>query len=170
TGSGVDGGRVSPQYKATKMNYSPKYSGGPNDIAYIVVDKDLDLPESAYVPILVSETESAELVAPGKSARIVGFGYRNGGLFGVKYETNAQITQVYANEVAIGGGGKDSCSGDSGGPAYGRLANGDWRVYGVVSRGGACGSGGIWGLMSSNVCWIERDSGIDLGLPSGTCD
>jgi V8-like Glu-specific endopeptidase len=173
TGEGVEGGQVSPQYKAVKFDSSPKYGrnpGGWNDIAYIVVDKDIQVPSSAIVPILTDEEEAAELLKKGATSRIVGFGNRNGGGFGVKYETDAAVTSVNKNEVSIGNNGKDSCQGDSGGPAFGQLANGQWRVYGVVSRGGACGTGGIYGIMSANICWIQEDSGVSLDLPEGYCD
>ncbi len=173
TGEGVEGGSVSPQYKGVKFAASPKYGrnpGGWNDIAYIVVDKDIAIPSSSIVPILTDADETAELLKKGVNSRIVGFGNRNGGGFGVKYETDAGITSVNDNEVSIGSNGKDSCQGDSGGPAFGQLANGEWRVYGVVSRGGACGTGGIYGLMSANICWAQDDSGVALKLPEGYCD
>ena len=166
-------GLIKGQHKALRKAASPKYSqageGGWNDIGYIVLEKPVDLPSSAYVPILTDAEEAKELLAPGKISHIVGFGNREDGGIGRKFEADAQITEVNDNEVAIGGGGIDSCQGDSGGPAYGRLANGQWRVYGVVSRGGDCGKGGLWGLMQANICWIQKDSGIDLQLPQGTC-
>ena len=74
-----------------------------------------------------------------------------------------------ANEIAVGGGGKDSCQGDSGGPVYGQLKSGEWRVYGVTSRGGSCGTGGIYGLMHANICWVQEGAGESLGLPAGSC-
>lgn len=167
-------GLIKGQHKALRKAASPKYSqsggaAGWNDIGYIVLEKPIDISPRSIVPILTDEAEKAELLAPGKTAQIVGYGNREDGGLGRKYEAQAKITQVTDNEVAIGGGGIDSCQGDSGGPAYGRLANGEWRVYGVVSRGGACGQGGLWGLMHANICWIQEDSGIDLNLPPGTC-
>jgi secreted trypsin-like serine protease len=38
-------------------------------------------------------------------------------------------------EINIGGGGKDSCNGDSGGPVYVELPGGGWRVFGITSYG-----------------------------------
>lgn len=171
-GEGTEGGLVKPQYTAVKVASSPKYGRNPtgwNDIAYLVLDKELDLPEEAYIPILTDKAEMKELLQPGVISRIVGYGNRDGGGFGVKYEADAPITSLNDNEVSIGKNGKDSCQGDSGGPAYGRLKSGEWRVYGVVSRGGACGFGGIWGLMHANVCWVQKDSGVSLEL-NGLCD
>ncbi|WP_141733498.1 S1 family peptidase [Oligoflexus tunisiensis] len=166
-GEGDEGGRVEAQYKVVKMAYSPKYSrnvDGWNDIAYLVLDKPLDLPESAYIPVLTDADETEELLQTGLFAYLVGFGNRDGGGFGVKYEVDVEITKVGDNEVSLGNNGKDSCQGDSGGPAFAKLKNGDWRVFGVVSRGGACGTGGIYGRMNANICWIQEDSGVDLGM------
>lgn len=171
-GNGNEGGFVDPQFSAVKFAGAPNYHPNPeghNDIAYIVLDRNLDLPNNPYTPILTDPNEIRELLYVGASARIIGFGSRDGNGFGVKYEVDAPITSVNGNEVAIGTNGKDSCSGDSGGPAYGQLSNGQWRVYGIVSRGGVCGTGGIWGLMHANICWVERDSGVKLNLPSGYC-
>ncbi len=166
-GDGVEGGKAVGQYKAIKIAYSPQYSRNPsgwNDIAYVVLDRPIDLPDTAFIPVLTSQEETDELLQSGALSHIVGFGNRDGGGFGVKYETDALITNVGDNEVGIGSNGKDSCQGDSGGPAYGQLKNGQWRVYGVVSRGGACGTGGVYGRMSANICWVQEDSGVDLGF------
>jgi len=166
-GEGVEGGRVTPQYTAIKAAYSPKYSrnlDGWNDIAYLVLEKPIDLPKTAFIPVLTNTEETAALLQTGLDSYIVGFGNRDGGGFGMKYEVDVAITKVGDNEVSLGNNGKDSCQGDSGGPAYAKLESGDWRVYGVVSRGGACGTGGIYGRMNANICWIQEDSGVDLGL------
>lgn len=168
TGNGVEGGRVQGQYPAKVIKYSPLYNTT-NDISYIVLSKPLDLPASAYVPVLTNKAEIAELTKIGATGHIVGFGNRDDGGFGVKFEVDASVTQVTSNEIYIGGSGKDSCNGDSGGPVFGKLANGEWRVYGITSRGGACGTGGIYGLMHANICWVQESSGVNLGLPAGTC-
>lgn len=175
-GNGMKSGKTSGQFSVAKAKYSPKWSGnGDNDIAYLVLDGPIDLRSDQYVPILVDQDEINELIQVGKPAQLVGFGIRSFGFLGLfpkmgeKYEVEAPITKITGNEVEIGGKGKDSCQGDSGGPAYGQLANGEWRVYGVVSRGGRCGGGGVWGVMHHNICWISKDSGIDLGLPAGYC-
>jgi secreted trypsin-like serine protease len=168
-GEGAEGGRVTTAAVAVKTAYSPKYArnpGGWNDIAYLVLENPLDLPAEAYIPVLTDAEETAELLQTGAISHLVGYGNRDtdGGGFGVKYEVDVEVTDVGDNEVALGKDGKDSCQGDSGGPAFARLKNGDWRVYGVVSRGGACGTGGIYGRMNANICWVQEDSGVDLGF------
>lgn len=172
-GEGAFLGLVKGQFKAKRIKASPLYGNdneGMNDIGYILLEKPLNLPASAYIPVLVDEDEIGELLQVGAATKLVGFGNREDGGTGRKYEANAPITKVGLNEVSIGGDGIDSCQGDSGGPVYGRLKSGEWRVYGVTSRGGACGTGGIYGRMDANICWIQEDSGEDLGLPDGYCE
>ncbi len=170
TGEGKFFGLMKGQYKASRIVASPLYSNSNNDIAYILLEKPLDLPASAYVPVLTDADEVEELLGVGANAHVVGFGNREDGGTGRKYEVDAPVTEVNDNEVTIGGGGKDSCQGDSGGPVYGQLASGEWRVYGITSRGGACGTGGIYGRMDANICWVQEHSGQDLGLPAGFCE
>ncbi len=177
-GDGVDGGYAKGQYAVSKIVASPKYgSGKGNDISYIILKTPLDLPASAYIPVLTDPEEIKELLAVGADAQIVGFGKRDGGKLGLKFEVTTKVVSKIsadghdpANEIAIGGGGKDSCNGDSGGPVYGQLKSGEWRVYGITSRGGACGTGGIYGLIHANLCWVQKDSGVNLNLPAGVCN
>ena len=171
-GEGREGGRVSDYYQVESFAYSPNYrrgSVGWDDIAYLVTAEEMDIDAADIPEILMNEDEMDEILKVGNEVHLVGFGTRNDRGFGVKYEVDAPITRINSNEVYIGRDGKDSCQGDSGGPAYGQLANGEWRVFGVVSRGGACGTGGIWGRMSANICWVEKDSGVDIDLPLGAC-
>ena len=166
-GEGREGGRVSNTLRVESFASSPRYSqsrNGWNDIAYLVMEEEIEIAEEDIPQILLDETEMEELIRVGATSKLVGFGVRDDRGFGVKYEVDAPITRFNDNEVYIGRNGKDSCQGDSGGPAYGQLEDGSWGVYGVVSRGGRCGTGGIWGRMSANICWVEDDSGIDLEL------
>ncbi len=171
-GEGREGGTVTDYYQVEAFAYSPNYRRGNigwDDIAYLVIDGEIDIAPSDIPQILEDQDEINEIIRTGNNVHLVGFGIRDDGGFGVKYEVDAPITQFNSNEVYIGRNGKDSCQGDSGGPAYGQLDNGEWRVFGIVSRGGACGTGGIWGRMSANICWVQDASGIDLALPTGTC-
>lgn len=165
-GSGAENGAVKGQYAVARAAVSPRYDDrNPNsdhDIGYIVLRDELDIPESAFIPLAETEDEREELLQRGRPVKLVGFGEREDGAYGVKFEVSSKIKAVKRTEVIIGGEGKDACYGDSGGPAFGRLSNGEWRVFGVVSRGDDCGEGGTWGLIESDACWIQDDSGITL--------
>ena len=117
------------------------------------------------------ESPVGKKIVPGGAVTIVGFGKREDKGLGEKYEAETQIIKLSDKEIHIGGNGRDSCRIDSGGPAYARLKNGEWRVFGVVSRGiySGCGRGGIWGLMHEHICWVQRKSKIDLGLQNSYC-
>lgn len=142
---------------------------GMNDFAYLLLKEPLSLSPSDFIPVLTDPSEIRELIRLGARATLVGFGQTESGNFGIKYETQTTISHVNGNEVSMGGSGHDSCQGDSGGPAYAQLPTGEWRVFGVVSRGMDCGSGGEWGLMHSNICWVQEATGIDLQLNGLEC-
>jgi uncharacterized protein (TIGR03382 family) len=82
-------------------------------------------------------------------------------------------------EFVAGGGGTDSCFGDSGGPVYLDTPRGVVAI-GAVSRGvnGAqmpCGSGGIYVRTDKIIDWIEQTTGRtvakdDCGLDANAQD
>lgn len=136
--------------------------GGPGngqDFAFCKLSQpQLDIP---IVPILMGcETD---ILQPGQTVTIVGFGNADTGPYGIKREVVTTINSIGGNgEADIGGGGKDSCQGDSGGPVFVQLADGSWRVFGITSYGGQCGTGGVYSMMHRGIDWFEQESGIDL--------
>ncbi|KIG12876.1 Permease of the drug/metabolite transporter (DMT) superfamily protein [Enhygromyxa salina] len=137
----------------------PNYNGSAtNDFAYCVLSQPVnDVP--IIPPLFGCETS---YISPGQSVEIVGYGQTNQGGAGTKYEVTTTINSYQNGEVYIGGNGKDSCSGDSGGPVYVQLDDGSWRVFGVTSYGGACGGGGYYSNIANNLAWAEQQSGIDI--------
>ena len=134
-------------------------NGSGTDFAFCkLVEPVLDVP---IVPVLMGcETE---LLQPGQPVTIVGFGNADAQPnYGVKREVVTTINGIQDNEAFIGGMGKDSCQGDSGGPVYIQLADGSWRVFGITSYGGDCGSGGFYSMMHLGMAWFEAESGIDI--------
>jgi MYXO-CTERM domain-containing protein len=121
-------------------------------------EPQMDIP---IVPILMG-CEVDEYLKSGQEVTIVGFGFSDGGGYGIKREVVTTINNIQDNEAFIGGGGKDSCNGDSGGPVYVKLKDGSWRVFGITSYGGQCGTGGYYSLMHNGIEWFEQESGIDL--------
>lgn len=138
----------------------PNYNGNAtNDIAYCTLTQPVD--DVPIAPPLFG-CEVSQYITPGQQVEIVGYGQTNQGGAGTKYEVTTTITGSQNGEVFIGGNGLDSCSGDSGGPVYVRLDDGSWRVFGVTSYGGQCGSGGVYSNMATNLAWVEQQSGIDI--------
>lgn len=69
-------------------------------------------------------------------------------------------------EFTAGGGGTDSCFGDSGGPVYRETGHGT-IVIGVVERGmngspTACGGGGVYVRTDAVVDWISSTAGVAI--------
>jgi MYXO-CTERM domain-containing protein len=138
-------------------------NGGPGtgmDFAFCKLKEPvLDVP---LVPILMGcETD---ILKVGQEVTIVGFGDADTGPYGIKRAVTTTITGFGAGgkEINIGGGGKDSCQGDSGGPVFVNLPGVGWRVFGITSYGGACGSGGTYSMMHNGVSWIEQEAGVDI--------
>jgi hypothetical protein len=141
-----------------------------HDFAWVKLAGDIGV--EPIMPI-TNQAEFDEVMKGGMELTFVGFGEDEEKIVGVKREVTASLTAFNESgrEFRAGGGGKDTCLGDSGGPALVQLATGEWRLAGVISRGGDCGLGGIYGVPLPELCWLRDDSGVDL-LPEGceACD
>lgn len=173
-GNGETGGMQIGQYAVAKIAVNPLYDENDQekgfDSAYLLLKDSIDLPATAFTTILTDSLEAKELLRGGTDTYLVGYGWNKKDVIGVKYEAKGVVRKLFDIEVLLGGKGRDACQGDSGGPAYGLLKSGEWRVYGITSRGSDCGQGGIWGLMSANICWALKDSGaLDVKIPSEYC-
>jgi hypothetical protein len=134
-------------------------TGKGNDFAYC----KLAQPVANYPIVAPAMGCETDMLEPGQAVTLVGFGNADNGPYGVKRQVVTQINQITSkNEAFIGGGGEDTCQGDSGGPAFVQLGDGSWRVFGITSYGGTCGTGGYYSLMHLGVPWFESDSGIDV--------
>jgi hypothetical protein len=135
-------------------------TGDGNDFAYCTLSQPVtDVP---LVPVLMG-CEAEDYLTPGQPVTVVGFGNANTGPYGIKRQVTTTINSITADDEAyIGGGGKDSCQGDSGGPVYVQVDDGSWRVFGITSYGGACGTGGYYSMMHNGMAWFESQTGYDL--------
>lgn len=75
-------------------------------------------------------------------------------------------------EFVAGGDGRDSCEGDSGGPALARNAAGQLRLVGITARGSdPCGEGGFYGVPYYALTWVSETVGRPLcGDSCSGCD
>ncbi|HWB81235.1 MAG TPA: trypsin-like serine protease [Nannocystaceae bacterium] len=112
-------------------------------------------------PLMGCETEVLQPMTP---VWIVGFGDRESGEYGEKYEALTKLYEIRDNEAFIGGDGADTCYGDSGGPAYVQLEDGSWRAFGITSYADyeECGMGTWFSMMHTGMDWFESASGVDI--------
>jgi Trypsin len=148
------------------------------DYAYVTLGSDFVLPEGYTLPI-VDQDEWDQAMSPGKEVTLVGYGDDRdlssvqGGI-GVKREVGTTVVRISKGglEFYAGGHQMDSCAGDSGGPAFVRVATGERRLAGITSRGSnPCGDGGYYGAPYPALCWVRNETGIDmLGGACSNCD
>ncbi|MCB1755177.1 MAG: serine protease [Gammaproteobacteria bacterium] len=173
----------------THPDYEPGNNSSPNDIALI------ELANTSEVPAARVNTGS---IATGTEAVVMGWGATRYDPFtqepsnfptflrevevpvvsnstcnaSSSYSGLITSTQMCAGEQA---GGKDSCSGDSGGPLM-IEENGEYVQAGIVSFGNGCALANYYGVytrVSSFVDWIDDYVGNGIsgsGVPSGGSD
>jgi V8-like Glu-specific endopeptidase len=96
----------------------------------------------------------------GKTIRHAGFGVTSGAQngAGTKRQVTYQVRQVSSALIESGASGKQTCNGDSGGPAFMVMPGGsDEKLVGVVSFGDQnCSMFGEDGRVDVDVAWIEQ--------------
>ena len=110
------------------------------DIAFCTLETPVE--DVPIVPMLMGcETDALQ---EGTEVQLVGFGDADDGAgYGPKRAVDTVFNGIIDGEAWIGGNGESSCYGDSGGPAYIRLEDQSWRVFGVTSWGPECGVGDV---------------------------
>lgn len=117
------------------------------------------------IPILMGcETE---ILRPRQKVVIAGFGRTeaNEGDTGTKRWVETTINRVDDGRgIQVGGMGKAPCFGDSGGPAFVKLPDGSWRVFGIDSTGtdDSCAAGDLMALIHRGVAWMEQKVELDI--------
>ncbi|XP_059480356.1 proclotting enzyme-like [Neocloeon triangulifer] len=142
-----------------------------NDIAILTLDSPVTF-TSMIRPICLPTGSDAY---DGKKATVVGWGsLRESGPqpsilqeVNIPIWTNTECRTKYGNAapggivehfICAGEAGRDSCSGDSGGPLM--VNNGRWTQVGVVSWGIGCGKGqypGVYTRVTSFLPWIQKN-------------
>lgn len=144
------------------------------DIAVVV----LNTPITGVTPRPIGTSCTFETFSAKPTVRLVGFGLTDNQAQGnntALYEVDVPVTDPVCTgngcqptispggEFVAGGGNKDSCNGDSGGPVYLNTPRG-YVVIGAVSRALSnatvpCGEGGIYVRTDKVVQWIEQTAG-----------
>jgi len=178
--------------RVVRSEVHPFYTPGglpANDLAVLVLEHDVDPALATPIPLITPAG-----TADAQEVLLVGFGYNsssNPAGFGIKRLVRVGITALCrapgedlsteedqygfsaSKELVAGrkGLGKDSCNGDSGGPAYVELFAEDGSssrfLLGVTSRSTAdrderCGDGGVYTVATQYLGWIE-DVAAEVG-------
>jgi hypothetical protein len=183
------GTSLSPQQQATVKRYGVHPDAcvadcRPDafDFGFIEINEEpIGVP---VVPLLTAQDDWDETMSVGAPVTVVGFGaVRDDGEDdaapllsserGFKREVTTRIDAVTTKggEFIAGEIGKDTCGGDSGGPAFVQRDDGTWLQVGVTSRGvRPCGSGrGYYGVPFFALPWLRDVAGVDL-LPPDCAD
>lgn len=180
-GFGEDGYNAERLIATAECETHPAYDPGSQflDLAYCrLAEPVTDIP---IIPMLMGC--EVGVLDPGDSVAIVGFGAA-AGLYdgndldiqggGPKRFTKMTVEAVdfAANDLLILGDDTGACFGDSGGPAFVQLPNGEWRVIGAASTlhpntpylpgDNVCTYGTVYELGFTEAGWIEGTSGVDI--------
>jgi hypothetical protein len=167
---GQDPYQTSPVGIVTNAYTDNYQADGPlNDILLLMLSSDLPFPPA--------QIATFEELQTAKNVWLVGFGIfdLNTGEDGIKHKVKAPLGSFgcqdsgcnYPDEFVAGrpGLGKDTCAGDSGGPAYIETTGG-WKLAGLTSRpipstvGNPCGDGGIYVRVDSYSSWLASRKDI----------
>jgi hypothetical protein len=157
--------------------------GDAYDFGYVILAQDvvgIDM-----VPPILTQEEWNETMHVGNEIHVVGFGTTVDSEVDPLLMTNEvghkriMTTPIDSftdsrREFRAGGEGQDACGGDSGGPAFVKLENGEYRLAGVTSRGvRPCGKGNsVYGVPYPILTWLREETGVDLlpdECPDGDC-
>lgn len=141
---------------------------------------------STVPPRKIAHGCAEDWIQDGAGATVVGWGATDAqGTIGTTDLMEADLSLVDADcsdpstgcnpavspggELVAGGGGVDSCFGDSGGPLY-LHAPGQALLVGIVSRAVGdstvpCGDGTIYVRPDAIISWIEQQAGVMLPVP-----
>lgn len=137
--------------------------------------------DATPIPVVTEQTEWDEIeptLSGEDSIILAGYGLdpdapSNVNL-GVKRRVTTNVRGFTATgiEFVAGGDGRDSCEGDSGGPALARNAAGELRLIGITARGSdPCGKGGFYGVPYYALAWVSDAMARPLcGDACGACD
>jgi len=136
---------------------------GGEDFAYCILKQEVnDVP---IIPVLFGCETS--ILKAGVDVVLVGYGNISENTpspGGHKRWVHTNVRRVRSKSIDIGDATHGNCFGDSGGPAFVRMPDGTWRVFGATSTTAdpPCASYGTWSLIHPYVSWVEQQSGLDI--------
>jgi len=168
-----DGRIIKVKQKMSNPGYKPPRDQ--DDIAVLVLEDDV----KGVHPRAIA---TAALLAKARSVRVVGYGYTDTGgstgygirrLVDVPLAGNPKKFGADPRTEFVAGApflDKDSCNGDSGGPAY-VYQRGRWLLAGATSRATSsavrpCGDGGIYTTVDAYRDWIGGLMGAPAAQPA----
>ncbi len=178
TEDGAQQVRTALEFAANPLWCNPQFDPscdveyGLEDFAWILVDRDFEIDAADLPVILDNDAEHHRVVRSGTQVHLVGYGEDDALQFDAKRTVTTTIGAITFEglRLAMGGDGRDSCRGDSGGPAFARLEDGSLALVGVLSAGSMrCGNGGLYGAPLPALCWIRDSGGVDV-VPDGCED
>lgn len=134
------------------------------DYGYVVLEEPLD---AEPIEVLSNQTLWDRMMGPGAPITVVGYGAApdQGEDEGTKRQVFTEVTSILDSglEFVAGGNGRDSCEGDSGGPALVIVTDGSWRLVGITARGSSpCGDGGFYSVAYHSLRWVAAETGRTL--------
>jgi hypothetical protein len=167
---GIDANHPDPKkiYKVKKAIIHEQFNAMTlaNDLTLLILDRNVE----GVTPRKIADTKDVEAAF---FIRLVGFGLTEMGIFGEQNKVDVPIGSASCDgqdgldkygchkgkEMVAGGQGKDSCNGDSGGPAY-IMKDNEWYLAGATSRATrnsvqSCGDGGIYVRVDQYLDWIK---------------
>lgn len=145
------------------------------DFAYVELSEPYAPADGILLPV-TSQEDWDDTMKVGSTLTLVGYGKTEplGGASSpgrAKHMVTTVIEEFSDRGIEFFAGQdevtRDTCNGDSGGPALVRNRDGELRLAGVTSRGSnPCGDGGWYGVPYAALVWLDNQTDTEL-LPAG---
>lgn len=152
--------------------FASTYKGQPDsDIAYLILKHSIPVDAARHiVPLALDNIEILNFEKPKQKLRLMGFGCRDQQInckAGIKHQVDILINTVSRWTMDVGTTDQGASNGDSGGPAFAVLADGSQKLMGITSGRGNLGTNYV--LIRPHICWISRESNIDIPAATSHC-